>query len=306
MEDSTVPHFPSEIECMIFEIAARSAQPCVVERINLLLVPKRTQHWVERIIYRTFLHRPPSTGLDQLVPKEAASPVPSSKYHLIRRLYLVGAKDNEESFIQSMLLGCHNLTVLSLLTANGPCASLIFNFILGGNLPLLERLSINMHMVSKDLYSGLNHPSYLIARALGSLTHLELVGSPPYSPTLEMCSFIAHLPNLTHLNLLGFNDISPSIVTTILSSSLGPRLKVLTMIKFYLGDSDARKFECVDRYEEMGVDDIRVVCLKQRVRAYVQDFLDEACDIGIGTWKFAEDIIEDRKLNTGGDARVWR
>ncbi|TFK74214.1 hypothetical protein BDN72DRAFT_893205 [Pluteus cervinus] len=301
MNDTITPYLPLEIECAIFEIAARSARPCLAERINLLLVSKRTQHWVEPIIYRTSLCRYPGTGLDHLVPKESAPPVPSSKTHFIRHIYLVGAKEAEETSIRSMLLGCPNLTVLSLLTANGPCACLIFNLILGGNLPFLEHLSINMYMVPKELYSGPDIPRDLVAQVLGSLTHLELISDTPHSASSEMCSFLAHLPNLTHLNFLGFNNIPPSIVTTILSSSLAPKLKVFTMTKFHLEPLNTVKREHMDRYEEMGVDDIRLVCLKQQVMAYIQDYMTEACGTGIGAWKFVEDIIEERrKQSTGG------
>ncbi|TFK74213.1 hypothetical protein BDN72DRAFT_955849 [Pluteus cervinus] len=294
--------FPPEVECMIFEIAARSAELCVVERINLLLVSKRTQHWVESIIYRTSIYTPPSGGSLHLLPKDAAPPVPSSKLHFVRHLHIVGIKNSDKAFIRSMLLECRKLTILSLLTVNGPCATLIFHLILEGKLPNLERLSINMRRVSRESYSSSDRPIHLIQQVLSSLTHLELLGDPPYSRTLEMCSFLGtYLPNLTHLCLLGSSDIPPSIVTTILSSSLGPKLKVFAITRFHLERSDTLtgKQENIDRYEEIGVDDIRLVCLKQEVTNFVPDYLSEARGSSNGAWEFVEDIIEERKKKTG-------
>ncbi|TFK74211.1 hypothetical protein BDN72DRAFT_76902 [Pluteus cervinus] len=281
MENLITPRLPPEIECTIFEIAARSAEPPALERINLLLVSKRTQYWIEPIVYQTLLHIFYVPGSQQATP-----PVPPSKLHFLRHLYLDGAS-GPETFVRSMLRGCRNLTALSVLS---PRANSIFTFILDGNLPFLKRLAINLRRVFKDLYHDVDIPVDVITRGLGSLTHLELYG---LLPTSEIFSVVMQLPNLTHLGFFGAVNMHPFTINTILSSSLGSRLQVLTITSFQSGDTvDAVTREY--KYEGVGVDDIRLVCLKQPSRTFMQEHLNEVRGTGIGTWRFAEGIIEER------------
>ncbi|TFK74210.1 hypothetical protein BDN72DRAFT_833518 [Pluteus cervinus] len=297
MEHATTPRLPPEIECTIFEIAARSAEPFILERINLLLVSKRTQHWIDPILYQTFMYTLLSTR-DRLVPSKDNPPVPPSKFHFIRQLYvyLTESGDIQETLHESLLVGCPNLTTLSLWC--GGRASEIFGQILDGCFPFLERLSIDLRRVFKELYSGSNPPSDLIKRGLGSLTHLQLLFA---LPNVEMLSFFQQLPNLTHLGFLGVADLSRSILAAILSSSLGRRLKVL--ISARLQHKIQPRQERTDIYEETGVDDIRLVFLRQSTSTYAADCMKEARGAGIGMWEFAEDIIEERvKKKLANDA----
>ncbi|TFK74202.1 hypothetical protein BDN72DRAFT_955841 [Pluteus cervinus] len=277
MEDATAPRLPPEIECMIFQIAARSTEPFALERINLLLVSKRTQHWIEPIIYQIFMYHGNNPQSNPL--KQAPPPVPPSKFHFIRHLFLAGVEDNQETFIRSMLLECCNITALSLWAGQG--ANFVLNFILDGNLPSLKRLTINLHGVPKES----------LQRGLNSVTHLQLINLPPPG----LCSFLTRCPNLTHLGFLSIVDISPSTVTSILSSSLRPRLKVLNITSFQPGDAvDTAKRERVDKYKELRVDDARVVCLRQPVKTYAVESLNAARGLGTGIWEFAEGIIQER------------
>ncbi len=42
-------------------------------------------------------------------------------------------------------------------------------------------------------------------------------------------------------------------------------------------DALAIKQENLDRHNEMGIDDIRLVCVKQQFKAYMKEYMDEAC-----------------------------
>ncbi|TFK74209.1 hypothetical protein BDN72DRAFT_833517 [Pluteus cervinus] len=288
MENTIAPRFPPEIECRIFEVAARSALPFVHERINLLLVSKRTQHWINPILYRALVYTSPSTR-GRFISSRNNPPVPPSKFHFIRQLYvyLEEIGDTPEILHQPPLVGCPNLTILCVWS--GGCASGMFGHIIEGCFPFLEHLSIDLHRVFMELYSGSNPPSDLVRRGFGSLTHLQLLFS---FPTVEMCSFFLQLSNLTHLGFLGMADLPRSTITTILSSSLGPRLKVL--ISSRLQHETQYRRECMDVYEETGVDEIRLVFLAQSPSTYIADCMKEMRGTGIGLWEFAEDIIEER------------
>ncbi|TFK74201.1 hypothetical protein BDN72DRAFT_955840 [Pluteus cervinus] len=210
---------------------------------------------------------------------QATPPVPSSKFHFVRRLSLAGIENEPETF---MLRECRNLTTLVHWSAKH--ASFVFNFVLEGNFPFLKHLSIHLHKVSKNMTDGPDAAGRL--RKL-SLSHIEFIGRPL---TPERYSFTTNLPNLTHLRFFHREPPPSLVLTRILSSPLGPRLKVLASAILCTGKEG--KQECLDTYEALGIDDIRFVCVNYGVSTYTQDRSDDLR--GFGMWTFPEDIIEER------------
>ncbi|KAJ3735986.1 hypothetical protein DFJ43DRAFT_772808 [Lentinula guzmanii] len=179
---------PPEIEREIFEVTARSFPGTAVKLAGL---SKRTQYWMEWIIYETVALDHPAARTAAFLRTIDARPAEFFSQR-IKELYLSYTVTYEEA--QRILVVCSNLTHLTCWAQGlpGHRQGWLLPYLGSASTSCLTRLSVKLDMLmvqpsfSDNIFQG--------------LTHLEIVSPPPVNTGMSIdWTALITLPNLKHL-----------------------------------------------------------------------------------------------------------
>ncbi|KAJ7111323.1 hypothetical protein C8R44DRAFT_985491 [Mycena epipterygia] len=285
-EDS-VPFLPPELERTIFESAAE-LHPGTI--LNLLLVSRRVNEWIERLQYNTVTSSGSGTScrFDVLQRAVRSDLKPASFFHDRVQYLYVDWRNKDGLRSAEILSACSGIRSLVLLFLVGP--SLLSS--LGAMKP--QRLGIFLKGIFPTMEStDLSHPMFTF------VTHLDIFDSLshdfydfhwPWSDDWSWSNF-GLLPALTHLSLLKFRD---SDVGTVLLSQCRKLEVLIRMAGSAPHPSDLPS-----------IDDVRFVSMVVPDRDYEGDWI-------IGTkgemdfWARADAFVAKRRRGeVKPDSRYW-
>ncbi|KAJ7140450.1 hypothetical protein C8R46DRAFT_1361295 [Mycena filopes] len=191
------PALPPELECTIFELAARDRSSPQI--LVLFLVARRVKEWVEPFLwYRTVLLPPNPDGFEDdgfpRVPPDdfiaALTTKPRSFFEsTVRHLFI--PENATASDIGPILTVCRGVTVLLAACNLRPHLELLTPF------TFLRRLSLHLVL----LFPSPHPVDFRAIPIFAAITHLEILDRfPDAAFALEVCERIGDgIPHLTHL-----------------------------------------------------------------------------------------------------------
>ncbi|KAJ7290192.1 hypothetical protein C8J57DRAFT_1275388 [Mycena rebaudengoi] len=187
----SLPKLPPELECEIFEIAARSCREDLDPGLNLQLVARRVHIWTERVFLEVVAL---CDGRDaakflQLVDLKPADFFPN----IVRALFLPYAMPSKTA--SKVLSVCTGVRILGCSVELHDASDIPF---LIGRLPLTR------------LDTVFDHLSDIMATSawLSTLTHLGLAFWAAFDDPIKLSTLCRQLPQLMHVDI---NDIMISL-----------------------------------------------------------------------------------------------
>ncbi|KAJ6544519.1 hypothetical protein B0H19DRAFT_1267780 [Mycena capillaripes] len=244
------PRLPPELECMIFEMAARARTSGIP---NLILVARRVKHWVEPLLYRVLflpmhwaadpeeMHDVPAIPVEILMNAIADKP-PSFFSSAVTHILVDYDRERlPESTVNTIIAACPQVTNLFDRSASSVGAGVL------EGLQCLHRLVIDTDEVGNILLN-------FRAPVLRNVTHLELLDEwgDPDDPELgtRLSESLRLIPHLSHV---AFNTF---VNSTAFRAGVGADIR-LDCIVFLHTDSIA-----MDERPLLS-DDARFVCVQQ-------------------------------------------
>ncbi|KAJ7927172.1 hypothetical protein B0H13DRAFT_1446108, partial [Mycena leptocephala] len=187
------PSLPSELECIIFQIAAFSRPQTIP---SLMLIAQRVKHWVEPLLYRVLIlstnksintHGFPFITIDALRSAIARKP-PQFFESCVTHIFFGGgaALGYNDSDLETILTACPR--VMNVWVFSPGVSHRIFN--------RLERLR---HLAIQVLPLSAPHPIDFTAAIFRNVTHLHFTDSSRNFPP-DIGARLALAPALTHIS----------------------------------------------------------------------------------------------------------
>ncbi|KAJ7290185.1 hypothetical protein C8J57DRAFT_338168 [Mycena rebaudengoi] len=208
------PRLPPELECQIFEIAARSCREELEPGLNLQLVARRVHVWAERIFMEAVVLRDAAHAENflQLVHSKPAGFF-ADIVHALVLPYAIGAENARK--VLSVCTGVRVFVYCVDYQGTTPELSLQIS-----HLPLL-RLQIEAHLL-------LSIPLATCAW-LSTLTDLELIFLEDLNDSIQLLALFRQLPQLTHVHLDRPNTLEWSLDLAKKLCSSCPRLRAVCL-----------------------------------------------------------------------------
>ncbi|KAJ7062542.1 hypothetical protein C8F01DRAFT_1134516 [Mycena amicta] len=283
------PRLPEDLERQILLLAASEDTTSIPA---LVRVAKRTQLWLEPLLYRVLVLLEYSDSLafieDRLKRK------PDSVWHDgPRHLYLsLGDDERSVSALETLLRKCTEVEDLNFFLP--AYQSRRFLAPLDG-MTNLKRLHIGLQRLFDGSLAGID----LGRPAFANLTHLLLFDQLEHC-TESDATYLSHqlslLPALTHIATWG--SIPGHLVLSILSSS--PSLRIFVSLR-----QDMRQLTVQTMYERQlnGVTDVRFVIMPLAI--WIQEWEDAARGLKESSWVEAERFVEGKRLGDIDRDKYW-